>query len=73
MPEDRADPTRKGETDRTRVEAGEGDPHHVWRGWRIVVVIVLILLVALIVVFAFEPFLRLAMFLGFVAPHLPAQ
>ncbi len=47
--------------------------HHFWNTGRVLVAIVLLLIVAVIVVLALEPLLRLGMFLGFVAPHLPAK
>lgn len=47
--------------------------HHFWRTGRILIAVIVLVIVAAIVVLALEPLLRLGMFLGFVAPHLPAK
>jgi len=47
--------------------------HHFWRTGRILIAVIVLLVVAGVVLLAFEPLLRLGMFLGFVAPHLPAK
>lgn len=44
--------------------------HYLWGTGRILIAVILLLIIALIVMLAFEPLLRLLMFLGFVAPHL---
>lgn len=51
-----------------------GSPtHHFWSVGRMLIAVILLPILLLIVALAFEPLLRLLMFLGFVAPHLPAK
>ncbi|MDQ2765119.1 MAG: hypothetical protein M3Y22_17070 [Pseudomonadota bacterium] len=46
--------------------------HHSIRLGRVLLVSILLLVAAALVALAAEPLLRLGMFLGLVAPHLPA-